>query len=82
MRVTPNFIATSLFMFGFIKWFTYSLKQDKFREFNHIYETYKKDTLDSKYKGLKLYRGKHMNKIQEREFTTSNLEDLKSILNS
>ena len=81
LRVPTNMACVCFSLFGFSKMFLYGLKQDKFREFSLIYNNYKKDVQNSQLRGLKLYRGKHVDKVSDREFTTSNLDDIKDLLN-
>ena len=77
-----NCFICCAFIFGFERTFTHRLKQDKFRDFTSIYKQNMKEVQDQKFRGLKLYRGKHANKIDNKDFTTSNLDDLKLILNN
>ena len=45
-----------------------------------MYDLYKDEVNDPRYRGLKLWGGRHVNEIKERQFTTSNLDDFKRIL--
>ena len=58
----------------------YGIVCDKDREYRRIYETYQKEVQDEKFRGLKLFKGRHVSKVVEKEFTTSNLDDFKRLM--
>ena len=62
--------------------YNYSIRNDKLREYSLIYDRYKDIVTQGSYRGIKAYKGKHVNKIMEREFTSSNLDDLKVLLDN
>ena len=47
-----------------------------------MYDKYKDDVLMKKNRGLKLMGGKRANQLDNKEFTTSNFDDLKELLNT
>ena len=48
--------------------------------YNNLYSKYKDEVLSPKYRGLKLTNGKKVYQIDEREFTSSNFDDLKELI--
>ena len=46
----------------------------------HLYAEYKDDVLSPEHRGKKLYDGKKSYQIDNKEFTSSNFDDLKRIL--
>ena len=80
LRVPSNIACVGISLLGFSKLFLYSLKKDKFNQFQTIFNNYKDEVTKERLRGLKLYRGKHVNKVEEREFTTSNLDDIKDLI--
>ena len=58
----------------------YSSERDMKSNYKQLYEQYRDEVLSPKYRGLKLYGGKKAYQIDEKEFTTSNFDDLKRIL--
>ena len=45
--------------------------------FGELYDKYKNDVLKPEYRGLKLHHGKRAGQVDNKEFTTSNFDDLK-----
>ena len=80
VSLITNTIGLCAFLVGYHQLFNYGFKKDKFREYTRIYEANKKRATDQRYRGLKLFHGKHYTKVDEPEFTTSNLDDLKILL--
>ena len=50
--------------------------------FNQLYEQYKDEVIKKEYRGLKLHGGKRANQLDAKEFTSSNFDDLKSMIYS
>ena len=49
---------------------------------NDMYDKYKDEVLQKKNRGLKLMNGKRASQVDNKEFTTSNFDDLKDLVNS
>ena len=77
-----NMLACGILNWFLYQGFNYSIKQDKLREYSLIYSNYKDIVTKSNFRGIKAFKGKHVNKIVEREFTSSNLDDLKVLLDN
>ena len=48
--------------------------------YRELYENYRYEVLSPKYRGLKLKTGKKVYQIDDREFTSSNFDDLKELI--
>ena len=75
-----NYLGLCGFLVAYERAFSYGVKKEKLNVYSNIYESYKDQVNKKDFRGLKLYRGKHLNKIQDREYTTSNLDELKDML--
>ena len=51
------------FMFAYERAFQYGVKKEKTKFYGSIYDSYKEQVNKKDFRGLKLYRGKHLNKI-------------------
>ena len=80
LRSPMNWTIVLASMWGLHNLTNFGINKDKETEYRKIFDTYKNDVLDEKFRGLKLFGGKHVNKVVEKEFTTSNLDELKSML--
>ena len=48
--------------------------------YRELYENYRYEVLSPKYRGLKLKTGKKVYQIDDKEFTSSNFDDLKELI--
>ena len=48
--------------------------------YRSLYDKYRDEVLSPRYRGLKLKTGKKVYQIDEREFTSSNFDDLKELV--
>ena len=77
----PNTVIC-LGLFGLTyKAFNYGINKDRFEAYTRMYNNYKDEVQDSKYRGLKLYGGRYASQVKERQYTSSVLDDMRVILN-
>ena len=81
-KLPANTVITCFVLFALHEAFNYGVYKDRMREYSRMYELYGTEVNDSKYRGLKLYKGKHVNEIKERQYTSSNIDELRLLLNS
>lgn len=48
--------------------------------YRHLFATYKDEVLSPEHRGKKLFGGKKSYQVDDKEFTSSNFDDLKRIL--
>lgn len=75
-----NFFASTGMIGILVKIGLSSSERDMKSKYKELYEQYRDEVLSPKYRGLKLYGGKKAYQIDDKEFTTSNFDDLKRIL--
>jgi len=67
---------------GFVKLGLYSSNRDMRVYYRELYDKYKDEVLNPKYRGLKLHKNKKIYQIDNKEFTSSNFDDLKALVMS
>ena len=60
----------------------YSSNRDTRNLNRDLYNKYKDEVVNPKYRGLKLYNNKKVYQIDNKEYTSSNFDDLKMLINS
>lgn len=58
----------------------YSSNKDIYMCNRELFDKYKDDVMRPEYRGLKLYNGKKVYQLDNKEFTTSNFDDLKDLV--
>ena len=79
-RLGSNMLLTGGLTFSLFNLFYYGLRKEKGLKLNEMYKKYQEEVQDPKYRGLKLYGGRSVNQVREREYTSSNLDHLKMLL--
>lgn len=78
--VVKNFLASTSSIGVLVKIGLISSNKDMNTFYTLLYDKYRDEVLSSKYRGLKLYAGKKAYQIDDKEFTTSNFDDLKRLI--
>ena len=78
--VVRSTISSFAFLGGLSQIGLFSSNRDMKQLYKSLYEKYKDEVLSPKYRGLKLTSGKKVYQIDEREFTSSNFDDLKELV--
>eukprot|EP00347_Sterkiella_histriomuscorum_P000183 403376861 len=81
-KLLPNIIISGMISNGYIRLGLYSSNNDIKQLNQRLYNEYKDEVVNPKYRGLKLYKNKKVYQIDNREFTSSNFDDLKQLVNS
>ena len=79
-RLPANIAAITAGILILHKATNYGLVKDKETEYRRIFASYENEVKDQKFRGLKLFGGRHISKLEEREFTTSHLDDFKRLI--
>ena len=80
LGVVKNFVVSTGMIGVLVKIGLFSSDRDMKNCYSKMYEQYGDEVLSPKYRGLKLYGGKKAHQIDDKEFTSSNFDDLKQIL--
>ena len=76
----PTLIFSVIATFSLAKLGLYSSNKE-INNFNkYLYDKYKDEVVRPEYRGLKLHNGKKVYQIDNKEFTTSNFDDLKELV--
>jgi hypothetical protein len=76
----PTLILSVIATFGLARLGLYSSNRD-INTFNkYLYDTYKDEVTKPLYRGLKLANGKKVYQIDNKEFTSSNFDELKELV--
>ena len=78
--IIVNLGGATLFIGFLIKIGLISSTRDQYRLYKGLYADYKTKVLQPKYRGIKLAHGKKAYQIDEKQFTTSNFDDLKELI--
>lgn len=79
-RLLPNLIISGLFVLGVFKFGMISSNTELKKLQTEIFLKYQYEVIDPKYRGLKLSQGKKAYQMDNKDFTSSNLEDLKQLI--
>ncbi len=74
-------IFASVGLYSICELGTLSTKMNMDKFYRELYTQYKDEVLLPQYRGLKLHGGKTPNQIDNKELTSSNLDDLKALIN-
>ena len=76
----PTLIFSVVATFSLAKLGLYSSNRDINAYNRYLYDTYKDEVTKPQYRGLKLSHGKKVYQIDNKEFTTSNFDELKELV--
>lgn len=79
-RTAPTLLLSTMAVVGLGKLGVYSSDKEINRLNKGLYDKYKDEVVLPKYRGLKLYSGKKAYQIDNKEFTSSNFDDLKELV--
>ncbi len=80
IRLLPTIGLTTLSIVGLVKVGLYSSNRDIDSYYSELYLKYREEVTRPEFRGLKLYNGRKAYQVDNREFTTSNFDDLKELL--
>ena len=68
----------------YLQWraFNYGINKDRSKELTRMYELYGAEVNQPKYRGLKLFGGKHVNDVKEKQYTSSNVDEFRKLVDS
>jgi len=80
LKVLPNLAFSGFTLYAMTRLGLYSSEREMKELNSRLYDEYKDEVLNPRYRGLKLTAGKKMYQVDNREFTTSNFDDLKELI--
>ena len=79
--MVKNFLFTTGFIIALVQFGLFSSNKAMKEYYDqHLYPKYKDEVLLPKYRGLKLTKGKKAYQIDDKNFTSSNFDDLKTLI--
>lgn len=81
-RIAPSLLISGISIGVLIKAGLYSSNKEMGSYYSELFDKYKDEVVNPKLRGLKLYGSKKAYQVDNKEFTTSNFDDLKQLVYS